>query len=130
MNEARLAGAAALLTGLPVWVSFMPRSAGELFNGDPLVEAARFVNQQGVHAILLNCAPPNITEAAFLTLRRALPEAKLGAYPNLYKTKMTPLEFTVWASRLAAQGADIIGGCCGSRPEHIVELARVFKQTP
>ena len=36
----------------------------------------------------------------------------------------SPVEFSERAMRLAVAGASIVGGCCGTTPEHIKQLSR------
>jgi homocysteine S-methyltransferase len=136
-REASIATAAAQLTGLPVWVSFMPKSGTELFNGDSLVDTAKLVATQGVHAVLVNCCPPTIAQEAFRTIRKALPMNMVGAYPNFgrpqpnsskFEYELSPEAFAHWAVHLPLPQANIIGGCCGTTPEHIAALARVMQE--
>ena len=149
-REALIAAEAALATGLPVWVSLMPKSATEIFNGDSLAEAARELHRLGVAVILVNCAPPAIAAAAFGVLTETLPDAKLGLYPNLLNSQATSPEstfphsdwgrikdgggktdqnnFAAWLSRFAPP-ASVLGGCCGTTPDHIAELANAVNTT-
>lgn len=155
-REALIAAEAALATGLPVWVSLMPKSATEIFNGDSLAEAARELHRLGVAVILVNCAKPAIIAAAFGVLTETLPDARLGLYPNLLDASLSPLtptadspttnpkfsfphsdggrikdggeerdkaNFAAWLSRFAPY-ASVLGGCCGTTPDHIAELAK------
>jgi homocysteine S-methyltransferase len=131
-REALIAAKAALATKLPVWVSLMPRRADELFNGDPLVPTAKAIRELGAEAILINCCPPDLAAAAFQVLRKAMPEARLGVYPNSASLEAQPWEFTSafaprdfarWALELAGE-ADIIGCCCGTTPEHTAAMVR------
>jgi homocysteine S-methyltransferase len=131
-REALIAAKAALDTKLPVWVSLMPRQSDELFNGDPLASTAKTIHESGTEAILINCCPPELAKAAFRTLRKALPEARLGVYPNSgslevqpweFTDRITPQAFALWASELLGE-ADILGGCCGTTPEHVAALGK------
>ncbi len=161
-REALIAAEAALATGLPVWVSLMPKSATEIFNGDSLAEAARELHRLGVAVILVNCAPPAIAAAAFGVLTETLPDARLGLYPNLLHDSPSPTRwgkacpghreagvtgagdggsqggvtggerdnnnFAAWLSRFAPP-ASVLGGCCGTTPDHIAELANAVNTT-
>ncbi len=126
-REAHLATAAALTTGIPVWVALMPRSMDRMYNGDSLEETAKLVHHQGALAVLVNCCAPQIALAAHATVQNSVREAKTGAYPNILAQKMLPSEFARWAKGLAAQGAHIVGGCCGTTPEHISAAARILR---
>jgi methionine synthase I (cobalamin-dependent) len=41
--------------------------------------------------------------------------------------KITPEEMGEYALKYIAAGARIVGGCCGSTPEHIAGIARAIK---
>lgn len=136
-REALIAVKAALDTKLPVWVSLMPRRADELFNGDPLVATAKAIRELGAEAMLINCCPPDLAAEAFRTLRKALPEARLGVYPNSgslevqrweFTERITPAVFARWALDLAGE-ADILGCCCGTTPEHVAAMVQALKET-
>ena len=131
-REAVIAAEAALKTGLPVWVSLMPKSASDIFNGDPLAETAQELHRMGVAVILVNCAKPAIIAGAFGTLTQALPDAQLGLYSNLLDESPSPTRwgkagdggaFADWLSRFAPR-ASVLGGCCGTTPEDIAALSR------
>ena len=129
-REAIIAAECAMTAGLPVWVSLMPRSADEMWNGDSLAATAQPIAAMGVDAVLINCCPPSIASAAFQTVRTTLPKTKVGIYPNLADPQGKPWEFTAemnpaaffrWAQPLMDSAA-ILGGCCGTTPEHIASL--------
>ena len=133
-REAIIAAEAALATGLPVWVSLMPKSATEILNGDSLADTARELRRLGAEVILINCAPPPFAEAAFETLAAAVPTAKLGLYPNLLEDSLAPHggervgdrgSFAAWMTRFASR-AHVLGGCCGTTPEHIAALRQTL----
>jgi S-methylmethionine-dependent homocysteine/selenocysteine methylase len=141
-REARIATEMALNTELQVWTALMPRSATEMFNGDSLADAALAVYALGADAVLINCCPPSIAEAAFVTIRNAIPsgEIPLGVYPNFglpdpvrpaskehphraFRDQLSPADFAQWGDKMRGLGATIIGGCCGTTPDHISALA-------
>jgi 5-methyltetrahydrofolate--homocysteine methyltransferase len=41
---------------------------------------------------------------------------------------MTPQDMATYARKYAALGAKVVGGCCGSTPEHVAAIARAVKQ--
>lgn len=113
----------------------MPMSATEMFNGDDLAETARRVSGLGADVVLVNCARPAIAAAAFGVIAEALSGHEVGLYPNLLgqiEAAMTQRreetighaeEFAEWLSRFAVRAA-VLGGCCGTTPEHIAALSR------
>jgi 5-methyltetrahydrofolate--homocysteine methyltransferase len=65
------------------------------------------------------------------------PEAILWAKPNAGLPEMgadnqavykvTPQEMGEFAKKYVAAGARIVGGCCGSSPEHVAGIVRAVK---
>ena len=77
----RLTPKAARATGLPFFVSFIPRSEREIYGGESLEEGARVVDALGPDAILVNCVPAETAERCLDTLARAT-RRPIGCYPN------------------------------------------------
>jgi release factor glutamine methyltransferase len=81
----------------------------------------------GVHALLINCIPPDHVEGMVSYLRDFV-DLPLGVYPNLgyytdrgwrFDTAIGGEEYAELALGWREEGAQIVGGCCGVRPEHI-----------
>ncbi len=130
LREAKIATHFARQTEIPVWTSFILKSATELLNGDKLEDAVHAVVDHGASAVLINCTTPQIAAQAAVSLSTMLPQGILiGVYPNALAHAVSPNEFADWAMRIKAV-ADIIGGCCGIGPEHISELNRKLVLQP
>ncbi len=124
LREARIATHFARQTEIPVWTSFILRSATELLNSDKLEDAVHAVVDHGAAAVLINCTSPQIAAQAAVNLSMLVPQGiMIGVYPNALDHSVTPTEFADWAMRIKAV-ADIIGGCCGIGPEHILSLTQ------
>jgi 5-methyltetrahydrofolate--homocysteine methyltransferase len=141
-----------LETGLPLWVSYrwtvdgppdlrsqgIPRHAGGLpeADGGLLVRAAAALEELGVAAILLNCMPRELI-AGMLPLLRSSTSLPLGVYPNVgtyrdpgwsFDDEVTPETYATDAARWRdTEGAQIIGGCCGTTPEHIAAVVEMLR---
>ncbi len=140
MNTVREAVAAtrvARATGLPVIVSFVCasdlRANARLLSGERVVDAARTLLAEGVDALGINCTP-------VATLHRPLAEllqtvagrVPCAAYGNVGRTDAIqgwtctadcpPADYAKAAARWLAQGARIVGGCCGTTAEHVAAL--------
>jgi S-methylmethionine-dependent homocysteine/selenocysteine methylase len=135
IDEAAAAARAALTTGLPVTVGFVLGDDGRLLSGETLAEAVQRVAPLGICAILVNCSPPETITQALHTLR-GLTHLPIGGYANLGTVDNTvgwradeqtsgPAYAAVAEEWLRA-GAQIIGGCCGTRPEHIAALRELL----
>lgn len=135
IDEAAAAVRAALTTGLPVTAGFVLGEDGRLLSGETLAEAVERVVPLGVCAILVNCSPPGTITNALHTLR-GLTHLPIGGYANLGTVDDTvgwrADEHTSGPAYAAAAeewlraGAQIIGGCCGTRPEHIAALRELL----
>jgi homocysteine S-methyltransferase len=123
--------------GPRAWVSFSLRASDsgeiQISDGTPLARAiAPLRGHPRVAALGLNCVGPTEVLPALSLLQRELDDLPLIAYPNsgerwharAWAGAMTsPDELVGLARRWYAAGARVIGGCCRTRPEHIVALA-------
>ncbi len=133
ITEAAAGAQAGRAAGLPVWVSFVPDEQGRLFSSEPLEKAVATLAPLGVEAILVNCAPPPDIEAGLKNLLAAKnTHLQAGAYPHigrfdppewLFTEEYPPARYAECARRWAQMGARIVGGCCGTTPDHIRAVA-------
>ncbi len=135
VGEAVVAAEAARRVGIPVWVSFVPDEEGRLFTGETMADAAEALAPLGVDAILLNCAPPDDCAAGLRELQPSSQTAT-GLYPHvgrfdppewLFTDEYPPRRYVDEAHGWREMGATVIGGCCGTTPDHIALLARAFR---
>jgi homocysteine S-methyltransferase len=130
--EARVAAQAAREIGLRCWVAFVCDEAGRLFTGETMADAEAALAGPAPDVVLLNCAPPADAAAGL----RALVESRrapTGIYPHvgrydppewLFTGEYPPDGYLAAARDWVATGARVVGGCCGTTPEHIAALAR------
>jgi S-methylmethionine-dependent homocysteine/selenocysteine methylase/SAM-dependent methyltransferase len=129
----------ALDTGLPVWLSFRRCRHGVCGvygqhwggpEGDLFGRAARRFEEMGVSALLVNCLPPDHVPG-MLPWLRDFTDLPLGAYPNLgyysdtgwrFDERVGPDDYAELAAAWRDEGAQIVGGCCGTTPAHIASL--------
>ena len=133
-------------TGIPVWMSFRRCRHGLCGvygqhwggpEGDAFGRAARRFEEMGLAALLINCIPPDHVDG-MVSYLRDFTDLPLGVYPNLgyYTTGgwqstagVGGEEYAAMALRWREEGAQIIGGCCGTRPEHIAAARAVLDGT-
>jgi homocysteine S-methyltransferase len=137
IREAVAAARAALDTGLPVCVSFVCDAGGRLLSGESVSDAALAVLPFHPAAVLVNCLPADAALAAVEELRAACGGIPFGAYANVgyadpdrgwVKTAARqPDVYGKYAEAWLDAGAAIIGGCCGTTPEHIRWLHRLIE---
>jgi S-methylmethionine-dependent homocysteine/selenocysteine methylase/SAM-dependent methyltransferase len=136
-----------LETGLPVWLSFRRCRQGVCGvygqhwgppEGDVFGRAARRLEAMGVSALLINCLPPDHVPGVLPWLRD-FTDLPLGVYPNLgyYTSDGWSFDRTVGEEEYARmalswreEGAAIVGGCCGVRPELIAGARRAVGGVP
>jgi S-methylmethionine-dependent homocysteine/selenocysteine methylase/SAM-dependent methyltransferase len=138
---------ALVASGIPVWVSFRRCRHGVcgVFGqhwggpeGDEFGRAARHFEEIGVKALLINCLPPDHVPG-MLPWLRDFTDLPLGVYPNLgyYTADGWSFDKTVHGGEYAdlaatwrEEGAQIIGGCCGTRPEHVAAARERVRDQP
>jgi S-methylmethionine-dependent homocysteine/selenocysteine methylase len=127
----RAATQAAIESGLPVWLGTTAWSGeGGWEHGGRLADLVAELVQPGVMAV--NAMHTDVADIgpAIAEIREAW-DGVIGAYahhggwepPNWIFHDITPEAYAAAALEWVAQGAQIIGGCCGIRPAHI-ELLR------
>ena len=130
ITEARVAVEVAKDLGLPCWASFVPDEHGLLFTGEMLAAAVATLEPLGVDALLLNCAPPDDITLAMNRLA-ACAQGPIGAYAHIgrfdppewmFTDEYPPPKYIEVASGWKHMGARILGGCCGTTPDHIAAL--------
>src|SRR3954468_22564959 len=106
--------------------------------GDEFGRAARQFEDAGVRALLVNCLPPDHVPG-MLPWLRDFTDLPLGVYPNLgyytadgwsFDKTVHGAEYADMAARWRAEGAQIVGGCCGTRPEHIAAARERVRDQP
>ncbi|MEN8128128.1 MAG: bifunctional homocysteine S-methyltransferase/methylenetetrahydrofolate reductase, partial [Planctomycetota bacterium] len=135
--ELALAIEAAEKTDLPIVAQMTCTDQFETFFGTPIEKAiAEIARYDGVAAVGLNCSlgPSDILEG--LKRLREVTEKPLSIQPNaglprrvegrtLYMC--TPEYMAEYAKRFYENSARIIGGCCGTTPAHIREIAKTLR---
>ncbi|MDX1963945.1 MAG: homocysteine S-methyltransferase family protein [Pirellulales bacterium] len=136
IREAVIAAKLATITGRPTWVSFVCDRDGRILSGELLTVAAELLLPLGVKALGVNCAPAHTLAKPLAKLRGICgPDFPLIAYGNIgYADQsqgwintdaVNPDSYWQYAQTWPAQ---IVGGCCGTTPEHIRQLRA--KRTP
>jgi 5-methyltetrahydrofolate--homocysteine methyltransferase len=137
LNEAKAAvEGARMATSLPVMVTMSFDTHGRTMMGVKPEDAASELWAMGADAVGANCGR-TLSENldAIQKMREILPDAVLIAKPNAGLPRVddedvvydvTPQVMADYARQFAALGVRIIGGCCGSTPEHIKAIARAL----
>jgi homocysteine S-methyltransferase len=137
LEEARaIAAALEQFPEISAWVSFTCRDESHTAHGEPISECGSFLDSvPRIVAVGINCTAP-----AFVTpLIRALKASTtkpIVVYPNSgegwnaktrsWTGKSDPAGFAESAQEWRKAGAQIIGGCCRTDPEHVKAIGAVF----
>lgn len=120
------------LTDLPIIAQLATLEVGRTRDGYTLGEAFAELQRIGADIVGLNCrlGPAEVIRSFENTivpdgvLLSAFPNAgRLGLSDGEYAYKSSPQYFAESALRLREQGVSVIGGCCGTTPEHIRAMA-------
>ncbi|QGJ70502.1 Homocysteine S-methyltransferase [Planctomycetales bacterium 10988] len=139
LAEAQQVTAAALATGKPVWISFLcqPTVPLRFLSGEPLKPFLHEIQGRGVQAILLNCCAAPV-------MNKLVEELKVNCIVpwGIYANTAALLEDGTWQDTPAVQpdryadcaehwqqlGASILGGCCGTTPDHLQAVVQRFQR--
>jgi len=135
IREAAIIAKLAVDTGAPVVVSFVCDREGKILSGETLTEAANQLLPLGISAIGVNCGPtPNLAKPLAELQSACGEEFPLIAYGNIgyadeevgwiNTDSENPKAYCEHASRWPVK---IVGGCCGTMPEHIAQLKLALK---
>jgi len=130
LTAAELEGAGAAM------YSFTMQPDGSLFSGMDAGKVLRELEEAGAAAVGFNCvAADNMTASLVSKLRRTVkgpllckPNAGIPIIgeDNLPHYPMGHDEFAGIVKDCAAMGAILIGGCCGTTPEHIAAVKQII----
>lgn len=120
-------------TSLPVFVTMIFDETGKLLTGGDIPAAVAMLEGLGVDAIGLNCGLgpnqmlallPQLAECTSLPII-VNPNAGLPRRENGHTVfDVDPIQFAEAMEAIVQGGAWLIGGCCGTTPEHLRETVR------
>jgi len=124
------------LTEVPVIAQLATLEVGRTRDGYSLTEAFSQLKGAGADIIGLNCrlGPAEIlrsfeqVQISSDAILSAFPNAgRLGMTDGEYAFKSSPDYFAESALRLREQGVRLLGGCCGTTPEHVKAMATALQ---
>jgi methionine synthase I (cobalamin-dependent)/5,10-methylenetetrahydrofolate reductase len=130
LNEAREALLAAKETApeLPVVVMVTVDDDGNCLDGSSPDQAAALLTEWGADAIGCNCSTGPATVLTAIEAMRAVTSLPLAAMPNAGMPRAvegrniylcSPEYMASFARKAIKAGAQFVGGCCGTTPNHI-----------
>jgi homocysteine S-methyltransferase len=137
---------ALLQSEIPLWIAWRRGAHGKLgITGDVMRDDTELfarglarLEALGVSAVLAMCAPAESLHGLAPALRQHT-RLPLGVYPNngqydmwqwRWEHVLSPESFAVEAKAFAAEGMNIVGGCCGTRPADIAAVTRALASDP
>jgi S-methylmethionine-dependent homocysteine/selenocysteine methylase len=138
IDEARAALCAARETKLPVWCSFVCDEDGNLLSGETFPEAVRAIQPLEPDAILVNCTSLAGMKKVMNFFIQDSSIKYYGAYANICRINVdggvilsddvSPTDYLNQVQEWVSLGAKIVGGCCGTMPEHIGALRKLKEE--
>ncbi len=113
---------------LPILATVSIDENGRLLTGADIESVVALLEGLGVDALGLNCGLGPVQFKSFFARLKSVTSIPIALLPNAGLPKMEngetkydlgPTEFAVHMQFFAENGAHILGGCCGTTPEHI-----------
>ena len=137
MEELAIAAKIAKKIDLPVIVSLACKKEKETLNGLNIKSAVKMLDKnENIDAIGINCIiGPHamlslLEDVVNLTAKPFIVEPNAGNPQNVDGRMIymsTPEYFATYAQNFIRLGARGVGGCCGTTPKHISEMAKTIK---
>ena len=129
LTAAELEGAGAVM------YSFTMQSDGSLFSGPDAGPILAELEKAGAAAVGFNCVAADMMTPYLVSKLRRYVKGPLVCKPNagmpvinaagIAEYAMTPEDFAVIMAQCKANGATMLGGCCGTTPAHIAALKEI-----
>lgn len=128
--------AAKELTNLPVFATMTFNEDGRTFLGTDPAAAAVTLTSLGADAAGINCSAGPAELRPLLKIMLENTHLPIMIQPNAGLPRLengktvfdvTPEEFARWGEIFLNDGAAILGGCCGTSPEHIQALRELLE---
>lgn len=135
LRQLTLAVRVARETGLAVSASLAFLEGGRSSDGSSVENFCGAMETAGADMVGANCGAGPLELLKVITRIAALTRKPISAYANSgfpeyldgrYIYRATPDYFASMAREMVDAGANLVGGCCGTTPEHISVLARTI----
>jgi homocysteine S-methyltransferase len=132
--------AAKQVCSLPLVASITFTRDDRTLLGDDPMKVARTLNESGADVIGVNCSGgPAQLLRIIKQMRQAVPDGKFWVKPNAGWPEQVggrimypadPDYFGDYALSFREAGASIVGGCCGTTPQHIAAMRKALDTAP
>jgi len=137
-NEAAAAvDAVRAVCALPIVAQVTTEEDGNSLDGTPPEQFGPALVARGAAVVGVNCSVGPAPMLETIERLSAVAEVPLSAQPNAGKPRdiegrniylCSPEYMASYARRFIANGVRLVGGCCGTTPEHIRQIALAVKQ--
>jgi len=124
-------------TDKPIFASMAFESNGRTMMGVTPEDAVAQLAEAGATVIGANCGVgPDSLETVIRAMKTARPSARLLAKPNAGLPQVVdgravyrlgPAALAAFAAKMKALGVAVVGGCCGTTPEHVRAMRDVLR---
>lgn len=128
--------AARSICALPIVAQMTIEDDGNSLDGTPPEQFVPELEQHGADVIGVNCSIGPAPMLETIERMSAVSGARLAAQPNAGKPRdiegrniylSSPEYMASYARRFIAHGVRLVGGCCGTTPEHIRQIKAAVK---
>ena len=127
------------ITTVPIIACMTFSEDGTVISGEEPATVARVMRELGADVVGVNCAlGPASTLEVVEAMRRGFTDAQLlAAQPNAGLPKRignrfmymsTPEYFAEYTHRFLHAGVRLLGGCCGTTPQHIAAMSKALRE--
>ncbi|QBD74533.1 bifunctional homocysteine S-methyltransferase/methylenetetrahydrofolate reductase [Ktedonosporobacter rubrisoli] len=128
------------ITDLPIVALMTFTDDGRVASGEDPQVVARTLQEQGADIVGVNCAlgPSSMFDVVAAMCHTTSEQLFIAAQPNAGLPKRvgnrfmyiaTPDYFATYARRFLDLGVRLIGGCCGTTPQHIAAMRKVLDES-
>jgi len=119
-------------SAIPLVAQFTFADENSILGGGSVKEAVELLESKGADVVGVNCAVGPRVLLEVVTRMVSLTDKPVSVMPNAGRPEYvdgrlfyfaTPDYFAKYAKRFVNAGARLIGGCCGTTPEHIKSMA-------
>lgn len=124
--------------GLPLIAQMTTEEDGNSLDGTPPEQFAPALLGHGANMVGVNCSVGPAPMLESIERLAAVTDARLSAQPNAGKPRdiegrniylCSPEYMASYARRFVASGVRLVGGCCGTTPEHIRQISAAVKRS-
>jgi 5-methyltetrahydrofolate--homocysteine methyltransferase len=132
LSESRIALLACKdISEKPIFASVTVDKNGKTMTGSDIKTCVSLLGSLGASAAGFNCSTGPLDMVANVRAAYSAAKAPIYCKPNAgtdVENYLSPEDFSEAMRKLISEGASVVGGCCGTTPDHIAALAKVLPE--